>query len=189
MRRECHRQLVSACVQKTIHAKWTTRTRHRIDQLQDAIDLAVLATRPMLIAELTGVNLTNAKRIFHEINGSPPPPGQFPFTDSWYLKRHRRMLHARILWRFYRQFRSAEQPPSKLWLSTYRSYQAHVADRLVDINRAYFIPRLITSGIWILQTCPACTREYPSPYEPAGSLCQACRVVRCAGSDSFRKES
>lgn len=163
------------------------RTKYRIEQLQHAMDLAQFGARAIIITELTGLNLTTSKRIYREVNGKPPPPGQLPFTDSWYIRFQRRMLHALLVWQYYKRFLGENQGASKLWLSTYRSYFAHVTEPLVDINRAYFIPRLLHAGIWVEQACPLCAGGYPSPYDPVGSLCPACRFVCRPTTDPSRK--
>ena len=60
----------------------------------DAIRLIELGARAGMVCLLTGIDKTNANRLYRQIHQHPSPPGQAPFTDSWYLKSDYRMLHA-----------------------------------------------------------------------------------------------
>ena len=68
----------------------------------EAIRLIQLGARITLICQLTGIEKTVAKRLYRELTGTSPPPGQTPFTDAWYVESDPRMLQAAIVWRLCR---------------------------------------------------------------------------------------
>ena len=70
----------------------------------EAIRLTQLGARAGLVAQLTGLEKAVANRLYRQLHGRPSPPGQLPFTDSWYLKQDRRMLQATLVWHLSQRF-------------------------------------------------------------------------------------
>ena len=52
----------------------------------EAIRLIELGARAGLVHQVTGMDQTNANRLYREIHRRPSPAGQAPFTDTWYLR-------------------------------------------------------------------------------------------------------
>ena len=73
------------------------------ERLGDAVHLIRLGARAGLVTQLTGIGKATANRLHRELRARPSPPGQYPLTDAWYLRGHRRLLHANLVWRLYRR--------------------------------------------------------------------------------------
>jgi len=67
----------------------------------EAVHLVQLGARASLVCQLTGLTKKVVSRLYPLLTGMPSPPGQVPFTDTWYLKSNRRMLHANVVWCLY----------------------------------------------------------------------------------------
>jgi hypothetical protein len=52
---------------------------------EEAIRLTRLGARAGLVSRLTGLEKAVANRLYRQLHGRPSPPGQLPFSDSWYL--------------------------------------------------------------------------------------------------------
>lgn len=63
-------------------------------KIQESIHLIRLGARAGHVSQLTQLDKTTVKRLYHQLCGKPSPPGQMPFTDTWYRKDDRHMLHA-----------------------------------------------------------------------------------------------
>jgi hypothetical protein len=62
----------------------------------EAVKLIQLGARAALVCQLTGLTKKMVGRLYPRLTGMPSPPGQVPFTDTWYLKSNQRML---VVWR------------------------------------------------------------------------------------------
>ncbi len=67
--------------------------------IQESIHLIRLGARAGHVSQLTQLDKTTAKRLYQQLCGKPSPPGQMPFTDTWYRENDRRMLQATLFWR------------------------------------------------------------------------------------------
>jgi len=63
----------------------------------EAVHLVQLGARVALVCKLTGLTKKVVSRLYPVLTGMPSPPGQAPFTDTWYLRSNRRMLHANVV--------------------------------------------------------------------------------------------
>jgi len=141
----------------------------------DAIRLIELGARAGLVAQLTGLERRVVNALYQQMLGRASPAGQLPFTDTWYLRSDRRMLHAAVVWRCYRPFAATESRRARALISGYESYCAHVSEPLLCLTRASFVPRLVASGSWLERRCPECGVSYLKPRYEHRQLCPACR--------------
>ncbi len=85
----------------------------------EAVQLTQLGARAGLVCQLIGLKKAVARRLDHPFHGRPSPSGQLPFTDTWYLKDERRMLHASIVWQLSQRLARAGRSPARLLIDVY----------------------------------------------------------------------
>jgi len=142
----------------------------------DAVDLIRLGARIPLICKLTGLELSTAKRLYRQIRGFHAPAGQAPFTDTWYLKSHQRMLHTTIIWRLFQAFEATSKAAARALIDIYGSYTQMVQNVLLDITRAAFVPQLVAQGLWLEYRCEHCSLSFIGPDTNVNKSCPACHL-------------
>jgi hypothetical protein len=142
---------------------------------QDAIRLTQLGARAGLVSQLTGLEKTVANRLYRQLHGRPSPPGQLPFSDSWYLKQDRRMAQATLVWQLSRRFDQSRTTPARRLIDVYECYRWLEPKPLLDITRVAFVPHLVAVQDWQAQTCSQCTIQYLLPRGSVGNTCWGCR--------------
>jgi hypothetical protein len=142
---------------------------------QEAIRLTRLGARAGLVSRLTGLEKAVANRLYRQLHGRPSPPGQLPFTDSWYLKQDRRMLHATLVWHLSQRFARWEATPARRLIHVYECYRWLALSPLLDITRVAFVPQLVAMHDWQAQTCRLCRLQYLIPAGSLGTTCWGCR--------------
>ncbi|HHH48366.1 MAG TPA: hypothetical protein ENK51_05710 [Gammaproteobacteria bacterium] len=60
-------------------------------RIMEATHLIHLGARAGLVCQLTQLEKATVNRLYRQFHGVPSPPGQMPFTDSWY--RRKRCAH------------------------------------------------------------------------------------------------
>ena len=143
---------------------------------QEAIRLTQLGARAGLVSRLTGLEKAVANRLYRQLHGRPSPPGQLPFTDSWYLKQDRRMLQATVVWQLSRRFALADRTPARRLIDVYECYRWMVPQPLLDITRVAFVPHLVAMQDWQAQTCALCGIRYLIPAGSPTTTCWGCRL-------------
>ncbi len=146
---------------------------HALNTL-DAVNLVQLGARSALVCQLTGLTKTVVARLYLPLMGMPSPPGQVPFTDTWYLRNNNRMLHANVVWQLFQRFERLGCNSARLLIHVYRAYLQIVDTPLLTLTRAFFVPRLVTINAWYGQTCDYCRVTYIGPLGNDGSICPAC---------------
>jgi hypothetical protein len=152
------------------------------ERLGDAVHLIRLGARAGLVTQLTGIGKATANRLHRELRARPSPPGQYPLTDAWYLRGHRRLLHANLVWRLYRRFECQGRTHTQCLIKTYESYLALVSEPLIDFTRAAFVPKLVAQGGWGEYVCAVCATAALAPTNNLATLCPGCRryqQLRC----------
>lgn len=140
----------------------------------EAVHLVQLGARASLVCQLTGLTKKVVSRLYPLLTGMPSPPGQVPFTDTWYLKSNRRMLHANVVWCLYQHLEKIGRSKSSILIHVYESYTEIMDAPLLTLTRAFFVPRLITINAWYEQSCDHCGISYIGPLGNDGSTCPAC---------------
>ena len=140
----------------------------------EAVHLVRLGARAALVCQLTGLTKTVVSRLYPLVTGMPSPPGQAPFTDTWYLKSNRRMLHANVVWRLHQHLEKIGRSTSSVLIYVYEAYTEIMVAPLLTITRAFFVPRLVTINTWYEQSCDHCGIAYIGPLRNDGSTCPAC---------------
>jgi hypothetical protein len=80
---------------------------------QEAIRLTQLGARAGLVSQLTRLEKAVANRLYRQLHGRPSPPGQLPFSDSWYLKQNRRMAQATLVWQLSQRLVQSQTTPAR----------------------------------------------------------------------------
>ncbi|MDZ7753329.1 MAG: FlhC family transcriptional regulator [Gammaproteobacteria bacterium] len=106
----------------------------------DATRLIELGVRTGLVCQLTKLDRKTANRLYRQIYDRPSPPGQFPFTDSWFPKSERRMLHAAIVWRIHKHLRETSDRPARILIDLYAIYRQLIQEDLLEICHVAFVP-------------------------------------------------
>jgi hypothetical protein len=142
----------------------------------EAIRLTQLGARAGLVSQLTGLEKAVTNRLYRQLHGRPSPPGQLPFTDSWYLKHERRMLQATLVWRLSQRFAQSDTSPARRLINVYECYRWLVPKPLLDITRVAFVPHLVAMQDWQEQTCVLCATPYLIPAGILSTPCWGCRL-------------
>jgi len=142
----------------------------------EAIRLTQLGARAGLVSRLTGLEKAVANRLYRQLQGRPSPPGQLPFSDSWYLKQDRRMLQATLVWQLSQRFVQTDLTPARRLIDVYESYRWMVPEPLLDIARVAFVPQLVAMGDWQAQSCALCEIRYLVPTGSPSTTCWGCRL-------------
>ncbi len=158
----------------------------------EAVHLVQLGARASMVCQLTSLTKKVVGGLYPLLTGSPSPPGQVPFTDTWYLKSNRRLLHANVVWRLFQHLKQREHTAAKVLIHVYEAYVDIVDAPLLNLTRASFVPRLVTIKAWYKQTCDHCGMSYIGPLDHGGSICPACieyfkhRCRSCGASIEYR---
>jgi len=150
----------------------------------EAVHLVQLGARAALVCQLTGLTKKVVGRLYPLLTGVPSPPGQAPFTDTWYLKSNRRMLHANVVWHLFQHMGKIEHSAAGVLIHVYEAYLEIVDAPMLSLTRAFFVPRLVTINAWYEQACDYCGMSYIGPLGNDGSICPACAEYfnyRCRG--------
>ncbi len=140
----------------------------------DAARLVQLGARAALVCQLTGLAKKDIARLYIRITGAPSPPGQVPFTDTWYLKTNRRMLDANLVWRLFYRMEPAGQGAAKVLIQVYDAYLGLTEVPSLSLSRAFFVPRLVIMDTWHEQACEHCTMPFIAPLEDGFTTCPVC---------------
>jgi hypothetical protein len=155
----------------------------------DAIRLTELGARAGLVHQVTGLEKAAANRLYRELHGVPSPAGQLPFTDEWFVRDDRRMLHAAIVWRLHGALSNGPRSPARALIDLYESYCSLVVEPLLDLTRAAHVPRLVAMGAWHERRCRDCGSPYLAPFDVRERSCPGCRLYhrhRSRGGDDPR---
>ncbi len=142
----------------------------------EAGELVELGARAGLITRVTGLEKKTVNRLYRQLRGAPSPSGQAPFTDAWFLESELRMLHASIIWRLHKRLEGSGRGPARLLIDVYTSYLRLVADPLLDLTHAAFVPRLLTMNVWEERACGYCRGAYLAPIVENDNECPGCRL-------------
>ncbi|WP_369157086.1 FlhC family transcriptional regulator [Candidatus Thiodiazotropha sp. LNASS1] len=147
------------------------QARHTLE----AVHLVKLGARASLVCQLTGLTKKVVSGLYPLLTGMSSPPGQVPFTDTWYLKCNRRLLHANLVWRLFQHLEIIKRTAAKVLIHVYEVYVEIVDAPLLNLTRAFFVPRLVRIKAWYEQTCDHCGMSYIGPLDNGGSVCPACK--------------
>jgi hypothetical protein len=140
----------------------------------EAVHLVQLGARAALVCQLTGLTKKVVSRLYPLLTGMPSPPGQVPFTDTWYLRSNQRMLHANVVWRLYQHLEQIECSAASVLIHVYEAYMEIMDAPFLTLTRAFFVPRLVTINTWYEQSCDHCGISYIGPLRNDGSTCPVC---------------
>lgn len=150
--------------------------RNQVTHTMDAIRLTELGARPGLVRQLTGLDSGRLKRLYQQIHGAPAPAGQYPFTDAWFQRSERRMLHAAIVWRLHVELSKSLRRAARLLIDVYECYCHFVSSPLLHIGRVSLVPRFVAMSLWVQRVCGTCKAFYIAPNDVVEMMCPACRL-------------
>lgn len=140
----------------------------------EAVHLVHMGARAALVCQLTGLTKKVVGGLYPPLTGMPSPPGQVPFTDTWYLKSNRRLLHANVVWHLFQHLEQTGRSAAGVLIHVYEAYLEIVDAPLLTLTRAFFVPRLVSMNAWCEQACDHCDISYIGPLGNDGSICPAC---------------
>jgi hypothetical protein len=141
----------------------------------EAIQLTALGARAGLVVQLTGISKAAANRLYRTLHGCPSPPGQLPFTDTWYVRRAGRVAQASIVWGLFHQRFLDGLSPARRLIEVTECYRWILREPLLDLTRVAYVPHLVATHEWEPLICSVCGSEYLSPPGTLGTLCRGCR--------------
>ena len=150
----------------------------------EAIRLVQLGARAPLVSRLTGLEKTVVNRLYRQLIGRHSPPGQTPFSDTWYLQNIQRMLHVNVVWRLYQYFLQWDRSAARLLIDVYESYLNFVRTPVLNVTRTFSVFSLVTVQEWYEQVCDDCAVAYIAPLGSRRGACPICSHYfnyRCRG--------
>lgn len=144
------------------------------NKILEAVHLMRLGARAGLASQLTGLEKATANRLYRQLHGMPSPPGQVPFTDTWYRINDKRMLHTNIVWRLHQRLSQAERGKGRILINVFETYTHFVAEPLLDLTRTAFVPHLMSMETWHERRCEFCEMNYATPIESNSTACPGC---------------
>ena len=142
----------------------------------DATDLIRLGARVPLVCQLTKLEKSTVRCLYRQIYGLPSPPGQAPFTDTWYLKSDLRQLHATLIWYLHQALTQTLRNNARVLIDVYDSYTHIVQQPILNITRVAFVPKLVAMRLWHERTCQHCKHLYLTPITSCGNTCSGCKL-------------
>ncbi len=158
-----------------------------ISRLQEALRLIQLGARAGLVSQLTGLEKTEANLLYRRLQGKLSPSGLMPFTDAWYLKSDRRMLHASQVWHIHKRLAGSGRSSARILIDVYECYTQRMENPLLDLTRTFLVPRLVAMNTWSEHLCRVCGTHYPAPEDITENTCAGCRIYyrfRCRSCHS-----
>jgi len=145
-------------------------------RIMDAIRLIHLGARAGLVCQLTKLEKSTANRLYRQLCGTPSPPGQTPFTDTWYRENDMRMLQATLVWRLHQRLVQTGRSPARIVIDVYEAYTRLVREPQLDLTRTVFVPRLVAMETWHERVCEFCGMTYLSAVDSNSAECPGCRL-------------
>jgi len=143
----------------------------------EAIRLIQLGARAPLVNRLTGLEKAVVNRLYRQLMGRHSPPGQMPFSGTWYLQKNMRMLHVNVVWRLYQHFLQWKRSAARLLIDVYESYLNFVRVPVLDLTRTFLVSRLVAVQEWYEQVCDDCAMAYIAPMGGRRGICPVCRGI------------
>jgi hypothetical protein len=156
-----------------------------------AFRLIELGARASLVCQLTSLPRTTIKSWYKQIHGRSSPPGLSPFSDTWYVRSERHMLHTNIVWRLEQNTKHLDSDRATHLICVHQAYLCTSARPLLNITRTHFVSRLLAIKAWRTSECQGCAAVYIGPVTQLQRLCPAClleRVRRCGRCGSVLKQ-
>lgn len=145
-------------------------------KIKEAIHLVRLGARAGLVCQLTGLDKAPINRLYRQMLGTTSPPGQMPFSDTWYRESDLRMLQATYIWRLYRKLENNGRSLAQVLIDVYEVYTGLVREPLLDFTRAVFATRLIAMDLWEERICSFCSHDFLDPVDSRRNTCPGCRL-------------
>lgn len=159
-------------------------------RIEESVCLIHHGGRAGLVSQLTGLEKTTVKRLYLQLCGKPSPPGQMPFTDTWYQQSDQRMLQVSLIWNLHKRLSKTGGRQAQMMIKVFEAYIQLVREPLLDITRTVYVPQLESTHGWCEHDCRWCGIRFLAPVDHKGSACPACRIYqrfRCSHCNSRLK--
>jgi len=146
------------------------------EKVIEATRLIELGARAGLAQQLTGLEKAKINRLYRQLKGRPSPSGQTPFSDAWYLKDKRRLLHASVVWGLYQKLLWRGPNTARVLIDVYECYLAIVDEPLLSLTRVSLVLQLVGIGVWQERRCRYCQTQYLASVVSRGNACPGCEL-------------
>ena len=156
-------------------------------RLSDAMSLIRLGARVGLVVQLTGLDRRTVIRLYREMTGRAPTGGQSPYTDSWYYRDDRRLIHAAHIWRIHRLLADRPMSDATRLILTFDAYRALIAEPVLDLTHAAAVLQLVAAESWHDLQCDDCGQPFLRAGDDHNTICPGCRRYyrrRCTRCDT-----
>jgi len=156
-----------------------------------ALRLIALGARASLVCQLTTLPRATVKSWYQEIHSRSSPPGLTPFSDTWYVRTERHILHTNIIWKLEQSTQHLEEDRAWHLICVYEAYLCVTPSPLLNITRACFVSRLLAIKAWRPAQCRQCAASYIGPVADVQHFCPACQLDhmhRCSGCGAALKQ-
>jgi len=145
-------------------------------RVRESVHLIRLGARAGLVSQLTHLEKKTVRRLYRQLCGKPSPPGQMPFTDSWYRANDLRMLHATLIWHVHQRLAPTKRGAARAVIDLFEAYCQLAREPLLDLTKTAFVPHLVSMGTWHERKCEFCEMNYVTPVDSNSIACPGCRL-------------
>jgi flagellar transcriptional activator FlhC len=150
---------------------------------ENAVNLLKLGLRVPMVCEMTRLSGWFIRKLALETCGEPPPKGQVPNSELWYL-RGRNNLHASLFAAFYIALKKRSDQnveASTLLIKSFKQYREVIElaglPEVMTPDRAWWLIKSLTIPILTRAQCRQCEGYY---LVHVGDLVPTHRCMRCA---------
>jgi len=154
----------------------------QMHSLENAVSLLRLGLRVPMVCEMTRLSGWFIRKLAVETCGEPPPKGQVPNSELWYL-RGRNNLHASLFASFYIALKKRSGPhieASTLLIKAFQSYREIIESaglpEVMTPDRAWWLIKSLSIPILKRARCDKCEGYY---LVHVGDLVSDHRCARC----------
>jgi flagellar transcriptional activator FlhC len=154
----------------------------QMHSFENAVGLLKLGLRVPMVCEMTQLSGWFIRKLALETCGEPPPKGQVPNSELWYL-RGRNNLHASLFASFYFALKKRSDPQieaSTLLIKSFQHYRevmdAAGLPEVMTPDRAWWLIKSLTIPILKRVPCVECEGYY---LVHVGDLVPLHRCARC----------
>lgn len=158
--------------------------------------LIQFGTRPPIVSQLCRLTRKHSIALFKEVQGQSPKQGMLPHDHQWAIRSAFNNIHASLFLSMFEDIRHRLSTPilnAAILIKSYEIY-INVASRIVadgkfiqsrsnqhyplDINRAWYLISLLSSGDLIFIHCERCHARYLAMIHPDAAFrqCPICEV-------------
>jgi len=153
-----------------------------IPKYEIAAQLIALGARSTIVGSSTGVSIAHIHALSKEITGRIPVAGHLPTSTKFYLSPALNNYHSSVFLSIYEYYLNVsglgeDVSLPKCLIDSFIYFRSLVPQSPININRAWFLTRIINSNELIKTTCKDCCSIFLSePYLVEKKQCPACEL-------------